>query len=213
MASESAKLPLKIKICGLREAENILAVASCGPDWLGFIFYSGSPRFVGYDFVMPVLPKGISKVGVFVNEEPGLVGYEVRNYGLDLVQLSGTETPEDCREVKKSGAGIIKVFHVGPDFDFGSTVAYEDVCEYFLFDTRSEGWGGSGKSFDWALLDRYTGKVPFLLAGGLTPDNASIARSLQHKQFNGLDFNSGVEVSPGFKDVGLVKKILDKQNA
>lgn len=212
MSAEQENLPVKIKICGLREPDNILAVAACRPDFIGLIFYSKSPRFVGYDFVLPQLPEGIRKVGVFVNEDPGLVSYEVRNYGLDLVQLSGTETPEDCRDVKKSGAGIIKVFHIGPDFKFNQTDAFADVCDYFLFDTRSEGWGGSGKSFDWSLLSRYAGRIPFFLAGGLTPENAAAARSLKHPMFCGLDFNSGVEVRPGFKDISLIKNVIQTVN-
>ena len=205
------KKPL-LKICGLRDPDNIQGVIGHQPDFLGFIFYEQSPRFVGFDFVVPQVPEGIRKVGVFVNEEAPLMIYDAKSYGLDLVQLSGQESPRVCGEIKAAGLGVIKVFHVSEGFDFSVTDEYAAVSDYFLFDTRSPGFGGSGRTFDWKLLSGYSGEVPFLLAGGLGTDNLGEAMAVRHARLAGFDLNSGVESAPGMKDltqIGEVKRILN----
>ena len=137
---------IKWKVCGLRD--NILEVASLKPDFVGFIFYPKSPRYVGEDFEMPKLNSSVKKVGVFVNEPADTVLDKVRRYKLDFVQLHGNETPEVCKELKNKTISIIKAFQMGVDFDFNQLVWYEPMVDYFLFDARTEKFGGSGDTFD-----------------------------------------------------------------
>jgi len=196
-----------LKICGLRDAANISAVALHRPDFMGFIFYPHSPRYIGFEFVLPDLPPSIRKVGVFVDEEPGIAAYEAQSFGIDHLQLSGSESPAVCSELRSKGFSIIKVIHVDPSVDFSSTDAYEGCVDMFLFDTKSKGFGGSGSKFDWTLLQKYKGRTPFLLAGGLGPDNIREAMALKHEMLAGFDVNSGVEKAPGLKDVTRVAKV------
>lgn len=145
---------IKWKVCGLRD--NIVEVAALQPDYIGFIFYAKSPRYVGENFVLPELANSkINKVGVFVNESLDIVHNTLVNYQLDYVQLHGNESPEFCENLIKKNVKIIKAFHVDETFDFGYLKAYELVTDYFLFDTKTNKYGGSGKSFNWNILKKY----------------------------------------------------------
>lgn len=201
---------LQIKVCGMREVGNIRDVAALGPDFMGFIFYVRSPRYVGEDFVMPALPEGIRKTGVFVKETVENVLRRARQYGLDHVQLHSDETPEYCAEIKAAGLKILKAFAVDAAFDFGQLKAFEEVADYFLFDTKGDGYGGHGKAFDWGILSDYSGNTPFFVAGGVSNDNIDELLKLEHPLFYGIDVNSRYETAPGMKNVEAVQKLFLK---
>ena len=197
-----------LKICGLRD--NIEEVADLGPDYAGFIFYEKSPRYVGIDFKMPVLDKTIKKVGVFVNASTGEVKRRIDNYQLDLVQLHGTESPEYCRELKGAGAGIIKAFPMDERFDFRLLEDYERAADYFLFDTKTEAFGGSGKTFDWEILKKYTLEKSYFLSGGIGLDNVGEIAQIDMSKVHALDVNSRFELRPGLKDTQAIQLLKQK---
>ncbi len=204
---------MKIKICGMREAANLLAVADFDPDFLGFIFYRKSARYVG-DTLDPAqvrsLPAAIAKVGVFVDADLTEVRATNCAYTLDYVQLHGSETPDYCRQARAAGLHVIKAFAVGEGFDFSILVAYEPSCDYFLFDTKGALPGGNGTAFDWQLLAGYTGTTPFLLSGGLGPANLAELLDFHHPQLAGFDFNSHLETAPGLKDIAATRALLQQ---
>jgi phosphoribosylanthranilate isomerase len=200
---------VKLKVCGMRDAANILQVAALGPAYMGFIFYPKSPRFVGADFRLPAaFPAGIRKVGVFVNASADEILATASRVGLDDLQLHGDESVDVCRAIKAAGKGVIKVFSIGDDFDFALTEPYRDVVDYFLFDTRGKYYGGNAQTFDWSVLKKYDQQIPFFLSGGLTPANVADALALRDMNLYALDVNSGVEAAPGNKDIALVKELI-----
>ncbi len=203
---------LQLKICGMRDSENILAVSELEPDWLGFIFYASSPRYVGTDFQLPVLNNRIKRVGVFVNEVQEVILAQIVKYRLNAVQLHGAESVAYCEGVRKQNVKVIKVFHIDADFDFETTVPYQSVSDYFLFDTRGKSWGGNAFKFDWQLLTKYTGETPFFLSGGISPADCEAIRSLSHRSLIGIDVNSGVESAPGMKDIEKVQELISSLN-
>jgi phosphoribosylanthranilate isomerase len=202
---------LKIKVCGMRDPENISGVVAEQPDYLGFIFYPKSKRFVGFEPPMDVLsivPDSVKKVGVFVDEAPEKVLEIYRNWKLNVIQLHGHETPDYCRQIRNSGITVFKAFPVDESFNFESLKAYSGVCDYFLFDTKGLLPGGTGQKFNWQLLENYTGNVPFFLSGGIGPEDLEAIQNFQHSQFFGIDINSGFEISPALKDVEKVKSFI-----
>ena len=204
---------MKVKICGMRDTDNIREVVACAPDFMGFIFYPGSLRFVGAGFQIPDgFPDSIERVGVFVRESTANIVALAARHDLDFIQLHGGESVEQCIELKRLGLNIIKVFSVGEDFDFDVLKEFVHVADYFLFDTKSNTYGGSGKTFDWSLLNQYTEDKPFFLSGGLTPLNFEAALQFKNKNLVALDFNSGLEIKPGLKNSTLVKSITMKLN-
>jgi phosphoribosylanthranilate isomerase len=203
---------LKLKVCGMRDPENILEVSRLEPDFMGFIFYAPSPRYVGDKFRMPVFSGVTKKVGVFVNEATDVILQKVHAFGLDLVQLHGNESVGQCREIKSEGIGVIKVFSVASEMDFSLTEAFRPVVDHFLFDTKGEYYGGNAKRFDWEVLMRYHGEVPFFLSGGITPEHIEDVRKLKHDHLQAIDVNSGVEIGPALKDVQQIKVIKTTLN-
>ncbi|HLZ17446.1 MAG TPA: phosphoribosylanthranilate isomerase [Cyclobacteriaceae bacterium] len=198
----------------MRDQVNILQVANLKPDFMGFIFYPKSNRFVGEDFMMPGnFPVQIKRVGVFVNESTPLILQQAQKNRLDYVQLHGDESPGDCAQLKKSEIGVIKVFSVDQSFDFTETKLYQAHVDFFLFDTKSENYGGSGKSFDWKLLNQYDQQVPFFLSGGISPETIHDIGSLKGMNLSAVDVNSGTEVAPGLKDIAKVKSIKEILNS
>ena len=197
---------MKIKICGMRERDNILDAVYLGPDFMGFIFYPESSRFVGKDFVMPDIPSAISRVGVFVNASvPDVIG-KVQQYGLHLVQLHGNESPEYCRQLRET-TGVIKAFGIGHQEDLSILKEYEENVDYFLLDTKTDGYGGSGKKFDWEILNGIQFRRPFFLSGGIGPEDVSSVWRLKSRPF-AVDVNSRVEKSPGVKDIEKLKTLF-----
>jgi phosphoribosylanthranilate isomerase len=211
---------MKVKVCGLKEPENIEALAQLPIDFMGFIFYRKSPRFVGEDLANWLAAneaklEGIERVGVFVNAEIEEILNRVHDFELDYVQLHGNESPEYCREIKllweassARSARFIKAFPVDADFDFAETQAYEGICSLFLFDTKTPKHGGSGVSFDWNLLTQYKGNTPFLLSGGIEEGDADAIKRLDFPQLYGVDVNSRFEIEPGLKDKEKVKRFI-----
>ena len=199
-----------IKICGMKFPSNILAVAALQPDFMGFIFYPKSPRYAEPldSAALNALPESIKKVGVFVNENLENILTFIYKYKLDGVQLHGTELVGMCKELRKAGYIVIKAFPIAEAYNFKVTKAYEGVCDYFLFDTKTDTYGGSGVKFNWRMLDEYVGETPFLLSGGIAADDAEAIRKIEHKQFAGIDLNSKFEVRPGEKNVELLKRFL-----
>ena len=196
-----------IKVCGMREAENIRqADADRHIDWIGLIFWPGSRRYVSS---MPAyLPQRARRVGVFVDERPDIIREKAEAYGLDLIQLHGHESPDDVRALHPWP--VIKAFSIRTADDLLQTAAYEGVAWYFLFDTKGKAVGGNGEKFDWQVLDSYQGRTPFLLSGGIGPDDARSVRAFRHPRCAGIDLNSRFETEPGLKDITKIKQFLEE---
>ena len=215
-----------IKVCGMREGENIRQVAELGVNWIGMIFWDKSPRNVTmiptYAGIIPDRGSDIGsfkakRVGVFVDEMPQNIITRVVNYKLDLVQLHGHETPTLIRNLRRTldpdirpGVQFIKAISVESCNDIAAYKDYEDCVDYFLFDTKCPTVGGSGSQFDWSVLEAYDSDVPFLLSGGIGPDDAKRVRNFHHPKCIGIDLNSRFETEPGLKDITKLKQFLEQ---
>lgn len=203
---------MKFKVCGMKYSDNIKEVAALGPDLMGFIFYPKSKRFVGNDFDaknLIGLPSEIKTVGVFVDANKADVLRLSIRYQFDYVQLHGNELPEDC-EGLSSSLKIIKAFGLNEEFDFSVLEKYKPFCEYFLFDTKTSDYGGSGKQFDWEILKKYKGETPFFLSGGISLEDIDKVKKMKLKNLVGIDVNSKFEISPGLKDIKLLKNLKNE---
>ena len=201
---------MKIKVCGLKHPENIQSVAGLTPDYMGFIFYDKTPRYakdVNPDLI-GALPQTVVKTGVFVNETMPVINTMIDEYGFSAVQLHGNESPEFCAELKGK-VTVIKAFGINENFDFEQLKPYADKVDFFLFDTKTPIHGGSGKTFDWGLLDSYTLEVPFFLSGGISLENLEEVKKIKHPQFYGVDLNSRFETEPGLKDIQKLQTAFD----
>lgn len=198
---------LKIKVCGMIYPENISAVAKLRPDYMGFIFYDKSPRYAG-SLDPAALPPNIKRVGVFVDAPKEQILRTAEQYRLRTLQLHGSESPETCSKLQTAGYEVIKVFSVEREADLMKTAFYEESCDLFLFDTRTPTHGGSGRRFDWSILNAYCGKTPFLLSGGISPcDTDEILKTL-HPMFYGIDLNSRFEIEAGLKNTELLERFI-----
>ena len=205
---------MKIKICGMKFPQNIQAVAALKPDFMGFIFYPKSLRYAEPldSTALNALPESIKKIGVFVNENLENILTFVYKYKLDGVQLHGTELVGMCKELRESGLIVIKAFPIAEAYNFKVTKPYEGVCDYFLFDTKTDAFGGSGVKFNWKMLDEYKCQTPFLLSGGIAADDTEAILKIKHTKFAGIDLNSKFEVKPGEKNVELLREFLSPLN-
>jgi phosphoribosylanthranilate isomerase len=197
---------MKIKVCGLRDPQNMEQVAALIPDYMGFIFYGSSPRFVA-DVpaeTLNALPASIGKTAVFVNESAENINALIDQFKFDAVQLHGNESVEFCSEFK-GRVKVIKAFGLNNDFDFEQLNAYVDKVDFFLFDTKTDIHGGSGKTFDWGILDKYQLGIPFFLSGGISLENLEEIKKIIHPQFYGVDLNSRFETAPGIKNIEKLK--------
>lgn len=204
-----------IKVCGMKEAENIRQLAGLEVDYMGFIFYSGSKRFAGSldRDTLASLPRSIKKTGVFVDEDMDVIIDKVISFQLDAVQLHGNESPEYCETLQKlfdrvkaeRRVELIKAFGIFSGFNFADIRAYTGKVAYFLFDTKTTDHGGSGMAFDWSVLKEYTSPTPYFLSGGLSPENISSISSITDERLYGVDLNSKFEIEPGIKDIGKLK--------
>ncbi len=202
---------LKIKVCGMRELENILQLKELNPDYVGFIFYSKSPRYVEtIDKSLLSLLQPIKKTAVFVDATSNEVTAMIKEYRFEAIQLHGKESADYCTEMKKEGVEVIKAFGIHEKFDWKILEPYLDVVDYFLFDTYTRAHGGSGKAFNWEVLKAYPFEKPYFLSGGIGPDNIESALTIQDERLYGLDLNSKFEDSPGFKNIELLKTVLKK---
>lgn len=196
-----------VKVCGMSDAVNIRLAEQLNIDWMGFIFYPPSPRYV--ERRPDYLPQRQQRVGVFVNADEAFILSRISLFGLQLLQLHGHETPRQCRSLREAtGLSVIKAFSVRSAADVALTRHYEGAADYFLFDTPTPGVGGSGRSFDHQLLDHYTGATPFLLSGGLGPDSVSHILALRHPRIAGIDLNSRFETAPGIKSIHRLQQFL-----
>ena len=200
-----------IKVCGMREAENIRAVEALGIDLMGFIFWPKSSRYVNER--PAYLPTQCKRVGVFVNASIEEIMQKVQDYALDYIQLHGSESPEYAqrlRSVYGDSVAVIKAFNIATKEDLEATKSYEDLADYFLFDTKAQLPGGSGQQFDWSMLADYVGETPFLLSGGIGPDDAERVKAFNHPKCVGIDLNSKFEVEPALKDIQKLKTFLEQ---
>ena len=195
---------LIIKVCGMREAGNIREVEALRPDWMGFIFWEGSRRCVSpFPSRMPTQAK---RVGVFVDEDIQKVIQTARDCALDFIQLHGHESPDYVAQLRRWE--VIKAFNIAHAEDFKQTRPYEGVADYFLFDTKGKAVGGNGEKFDWSVLNHYQGSTPFLLSGGIGPEDAAQVKNFHHPKCIGIDLNSRFETAPGLKDVAKLRTFI-----
>lgn len=198
-----------IKVCGLREPENIAAIRELDIDWMGMIYYPNSPRYVGGS-LDAVSFNGKERVGVFVNESLANIKQAIFRFGLTMIQLHGDEEISFCKQVRRLRIKVIKAIAIREKQDFDIINDYEDNVDYILLDTKSEVKGGSGKKFDWSLLSNYTADIPFLVSGGIGPDDVDNLKEINHSWFAGVDLNSRFEEAPGLKKVELVKEFVQE---
>ena len=201
------------KVCGLCQAENIQAVAKTGIQWAGFIFYTPSPRCLLRDPAEAERVRQLitadafrpKRVGVFVNASQEEIMEVAQQYRLDYLQLHGHESPDFCYALQKRGYALIKAFSIATAEDLAHTADYAGRVDYFLFDTKCAGYGGSGQRFDWSLLQDYQGETPFLLSGGIRPEMAAALQRFHHPRWAGIDLNSGFESAPGVKQAETLR--------
>ena len=201
---------MRLKVCGMRELENISALSELYPNYIGFIFWSESSRFV--DKKTPSLDKKIIKTGVFVDATFDYILTKIKDHQLDAVQLHGQESCSYCKVIKDYGLKVIKSFSIKNTFDFNTLEDYENSCDYYLFDTKGKLPGGNGFSFDWNILNEYPSQKPFFLSGGIGVDNLNEIKKLVKTKLpiHAIDVNSKFETAPGNKNIELLKKFKKK---
>ena len=201
-----------VKVCGMREPKNIEQVAQLGVDMMGFIFYPKSPRYVSYVLARSDADRKVCRVGVFVNDSIPEILDKIHSFSLNAVQMHGNESRELCEQLSEANGDIkiIKAISVSNAGDIQKYKEYVGAVDYFLFDTKCKTVGGSGQQFDWRILDEYDGDVPFLLSGGIGPEDAFRIRTFHHSQCVGIDLNSRFEIEPGVKDVEKLNKFLNE---
>ncbi|WP_343563539.1 phosphoribosylanthranilate isomerase [Sphingobacterium sp.] len=204
-------MAVKIKVCGMKHPDNIAAVTALDVQYIGFIFYEKSKRFVGdtgREYIKGV--KGVAKVGVFVNASLTEICHKIDEFNLNAVQLHGDESPQFCEELKQHTAvTVIKAFGIDQDFDWSVLDAYVGAVDFFLFDTKSSSYGGTGMRFDWSLLQQYKLEYPYFLSGGLDADSVQDALQANDPRLYALDLNSKFEVEPGLKDIDLLARSIN----
>ena len=205
-----------VKVCGMRDADNIREVeqfftlhSSLFTFWMGFIFWPKSSRYISER--PAYLPQKCKRVGVFVDEDMETIKKIVDDYALDCIQLHGNESPEQISHLSHltPQQSIIKAFNIATKEDLKATASYAGLVDYFLFDTKGPSVGGNGEKFDWSVLGDYAGVTPFLLSGGIGPDDAARIKSFYHPKCIGIDLNSRFEIEPGIKDITKLKKFLN----
>lgn len=206
---------MKLKVCGMRDSQNLAGLLEQQPDYVGFIFFPKSKRYVG-DAPDPALfaqvKAPVRKVGVFVNAPVGEMEEKASRYHLDCLQLHGEESPADCAALKEAGHCVIKAFSVGEDFDFDTLSPYEGKVDYFLFDTKGKEYGGNGVTFDWTVLRGYPSNTPFFLSGGIGPEHVEALAGLNELPVHALDVNSRFELEPALKNLDMLADFKDKLN-
>ena len=200
-----------VKVCGIADQEFLHRIDEIQIDFIGFIFYQRSKRYIADKIPanqILSIPKHIKKVGVFVNEEIENIIDIANHYHLDFIQLHGDEDVPFINQLSKK-IKIIKAFRIDNYIEFEKLTPYESACTYFLFDTKAQQYGGTGKKFNWELLQNYKGSTPFLLSGGITPNDIKQIKEFNHPMLMGIDINSGFETKPGIKDINQIKIFLN----
>lgn len=198
---------LLIKVCGMREPDNILQLLELPIHYMGHIFYQKSARYVG-DLANLDISKNIKKTGVFVNSSIAEILESVNRLSLKAVQLHGDETAEMASALKSEGLEVIKAFGIDEEFNWKQLESFVDHVDFFLFDSKSPAYGGTGKAFNWQKLKEYPFEKPYFLSGGLSLDNLEEAINFEDKRLVGLDLNSKFEIEPGLKDIEKLKLAL-----
>ncbi|MEI7736440.1 MAG: phosphoribosylanthranilate isomerase [Ferruginibacter sp.] len=204
---------MNIKVCGITQLKQLQQLDGLNIEYAGMIFVKDSPRYVGESLDKNALKNAdfdLKKVGVFKNPEMIDVLDAIDEYGLDVVQLHGEESPEMCEDLSDE-VEVIKVFNLNGDEDIDALVAdYDAVCDYYLFDTKVEGeTGGTGKKFDWKILAKAKIEKPFFLSGGISVEDIAALKKFKHPDYFGVDINSRFEKEPGVKD--MVQVLLFKK--
>jgi len=192
----------------MKDAENIRSVEALGVDMIGLIFFPNSPRFV--DTMPSYMPQKEKRVGVFVNADVEQILQTAEQYKLSTIQLHGDEPKETCNKLRSEGYHLIKAFQIAEAEDLKKTSEYNGLCDYYLFDTKSSSYGGTGKTFNWNVLQHYTDNTLFLLSGGISLASMDSLLAFDHPQCVGFDLNSRFEISPGLKDPILIKQFINR---
>ena len=198
---------MKLKVCGMREVTNIKSVLALKPDLMGFIFYPKSKRFVDALSLEDIDFGTTQKVGVFVNEKLNSLTEKVKKFDLDYVQLHGDESPSYLAAVKYLGVKVIKVFRILDQLPIDQILAFEQEADYFLYDTLSLEYGGSGKNFQWNILNESPSSKPFWLSGGVSIESLKALGLIDHPGLTGIDVNSKFEDQPGMKNIELLRAL------
>jgi len=201
---------MQLKVCGITTTENIMELIPLEISRLGFIFYHMSKRYVYGKLIedgLKAIPKHIKKTGVFVNAEIAEIEQIIDQYKLDSIQLHGDESPEFCKHFRTQ-TEVIKTISIKDESSFDTAKLYDNACDIFLFDTQSEHYGGTGKTFDWQWLEAYTLDKPFYLSGGISLENFEEIKKIKHEKLIGIDINSRFEIRPGIKDIEKIKQLI-----
>lgn len=198
---------LKIKVCGLKINDNILAVDELKVDYIGMIFYDKSKRFI-QDIPSALEQTKATKVGVFVNASIQEITEAKTKFQLSIAQLHGNETPDFCNQIQKLGLKVWKVFGIDKEFDFSIMDDYIESVDAFLLDTKSSKHGGTGVKFNWDLLNKINPTYPFFLSGGISPEDLSVIKGINMPNLIGLDLNSRFEIEPGLKNIPTLKQFI-----
>lgn len=203
----------ELKICGMKFPDNLQAIAALQPDYLGFIFSPKSKRYM-VDTLAPEvvhsLPASIQRVGVFVNAATEFILKQAEAYHLQVLQLHGDESPEQCQQLQGKGYTLVKAFGVDENFGFSQLTPYEDVVDYYLFDTKGPSYGGHGRTFDWKVLEQYNRHKPFFLSGGIGLEEVEGLKEMTGFPVVAIDVNSRFEEEPGRKNIGQLKRLQEK---
>lgn len=202
---------MKLKVCGMREPENIKSLAALKPDYIGFIFWKSSARYVSK--TIPLLSPNIKKTGVFVNASLHYIENITKKHELQAVQLHGTENPKFCKLVQSLNVEVVKAFGIQESFNFSDLERYENCCDYYLFDTKGKLPGGNGYSFNWKVLKQYYNlKKPFFLSGGIGIEHVEEIHNLLNNNLPlyAVDVNSKFESEPGLKKIDALEQFKNK---
>lgn len=199
----------KLKVCGLTCPKDFEKLEGMGVDFGGIVFYPPSPRYAGESLIPQKIKKNktLQRVGVFVNSDVTEIKNKIGFYQLDYVQLHGDESVDFCANLKDR-VKIIKAFRVESEADLEKISDYEGVCDYFLFDTATPQYGGSGKQFNWNILKNYTSTAPYFLSGGIGLDSLTALKKIDLPHCIGLDVNSKFEIEPGIKNINLIHQFI-----
>lgn len=209
---------MMIKVCGMRDIENINQLQQLDIDFMGIIRYPKSKRFVDDSQKENIAQQTMNKgtVGVYVNESLENILQDFIPLQLDVVQLHGDEDSAFAKALLELDIKIFKAFQITEAFDFKILKEWEQLADqykgklFFLFDTATPNYGGSGKKFNWELLDSYNGSIPFLLSGGISKDDATAIKNIKHEMFLGIDLNSKFELEAGLKNITDIKIFIEK---
>lgn len=201
---------MKLKVCGMRNPDNVRELLDqVSPDWMGLIFHPSSSRFVTDEYAAFMKGIAVKKVGVFVNSSLNNILKKIKDFDLSTLQLHGNESAEEVKEIKENtGREIFKVYAVQEEIHWSSLEPYLPHVDYFLFDTFTKAYGGSGRAFNWDLLLDYPFETPFLLSGGISLEHIEAVRDIHQKvpQMEGVDINSKFELEAAFKDIESIKR-------